>query len=458
MSSKNSSRINKRGAGREEHDEPNVGRETKRQRRIEDNDRQPASDAVAAHEQRLEREEKDLLARIESKEQELAQMKRRLERVKDQLVSVKEKKTKAELQKRLSGNQNPRIEEAMAMIKSGSVPLDDIMEHQFPDLIDSVDFWFAFLASKDDIPLSIKVYEIMHRFIPPSVLNNKELMLQFCLYDPRIYSAISDDGQLKNDEQLLGIVLASDPFLVTSVPASAQRQNSRLIGETVAKIPQWDEILSHFAKTSLVSAMWDNRDVVLGWVKGGGDLHDEIPLRMREDPEVLLAFMGSRIPTFENRPTIPPNLCGNKEFMKQAVEKNVFVLNLVGGNLKGDRDLALAALSGTNCYNAFGSSGNFVPEEVEAGENRTLRFWLQIAEWVRQELRGHDTFVKLILGSVRFSNKKPSILAMLDQGKETSSVSLKLIAAFAGVPVGKHLGKLRQARKSLAKGGISWSD
>jgi len=83
---------------------------------------------------------------------------------------------------------------------------------------------------------------------------------------------------------------------------------------------------------------------------------------------------------------------------------------------------------------------------------------IEVAKWIRQQLGTHDAFVKLVLGSIHFSESKPSNLAALDHGGETTVVArTKLIAEYVGVPVGAELGKLRRARGNLAKGAaIRW--
>lgn len=82
------------------------------------------------------------------------------------------------------------------------------------------------------------------------------------------------------------------------------------------------------------------------------------------------------------------------------------------------------------------------------------RFWIEVAEWIHQQLRTHDTFIKL-LGSIHFSDTKLSNLAFLDIDKQTSEALTKMIAKFAGVPTDKELGKLRRALANLESKGYS---
>jgi len=327
-------------------------------------------------------------------------------------------------------------------------------------LIDNVDFWFA-LLDETDKKIDIKVYEILKDNLSPTVLNNKELMLRLIAYDVWNYlTIISVDSSLKADAEIVENVLELDPTMLDAIDGPVQLQNPRLVGMALAHLPLWYEASSNFFKDCVDINAWRNRDVVLGWVNGGGELHDQIPQSLREDQEILLS-MDSKKPTLFQTPTaMPDGLCSNIEFMKKAVEKNPLMLNSVAENLRGNKDLALAALSGTHgslIVRLF--SPGFFPDEEGTITTRSHRCWLQVGEWVRQQLRTHDAFVKLIMGSINFSDSKPSNLAVMDHGgEETVLARMKLIAEYAGVPIGEKLTKLRVARKNLAKGGVCWSD
>jgi len=146
--------------------------------------------------------------------------------------------------------------------------------------------------------------------------------------------------------------------------------------------------------------------------------------------------------------------------MKQAVEKNPLLLNQLPENLRGNKDLALAAMIGANGVLTMKFNfKRFLPIGEESREWRSHQFWLQFGEGIRQQLRTHDAFVGLVLGSLHFSASKLSNLAVLDHGGEATMMARnKLIAEYAGVPMGENLTKLRLARKHLAANGIRWSD
>lgn len=358
------------------------------------------------------------------------------------------------------GPQNPQIAQAIRFLETG-LPLNVLLEERFPDLIDDSNFWWSFLEAKYSIPLTAKMFEILFDKRPSAVLQNKALVLQLLAYDPRVYAAIPWDWKLKADSEILNAVLSLRPTCLYDVPGAVQLQNPHVVGKSLARLPLWSTELRNTFKGRVGNGGWNHRDVVLGWLEGGGDLHDGIPLNLRMDPEILFAALGSNTPASLQRPTVPAGLSANKAFILQAVEKNPLMLNRVAGSLRGDKDLAIAALSGSYGFlSVHYQNLQFIPDDAEARDihRRIDRFWFEVNETIRQKLRARDIFVKLVLGNIDLSETKPSLLGVLNQGDETSLMTKQLIADYAGVPIGKELAKLRRARKNLAEAGIPWCD
>lgn len=415
----------------------------------------------------LERLKKDIMDGVQSKKDSIAQvraelppMERRLEKIEARIAVAKERPAKEERLRRRRANNNPRINEFMRILNSGGVEFAVLLKDQFPDLIDSVDFFWAVLYEQvDGLTFLQKVYEILFDEVPPTVLNDKELLFSLCCSYPMFYTAIPPDWQLRSDSQILQAVIARDPDMVCDVPRAVQLDNPRLIGEALARTPLWHSAHGDYIKGCIATEMWRNRDVVLGWVKGGGELHYQIPLNLR-DQEILKIAYGHMKPTEAQNYSIPPRLCFDKEFMLKAVEGNPSALNTVANHLRGDQDLALAALSGSQTFFVLRFNFNeFLPLGEQNAWRRSANFWAQMGDSIRQKLRMHDSFVELILGSIDLSQTKPSALAMLDHGgHETVLARKKLIAEFAGVPIGDELAKLRKARRNLARSGLFWCD
>jgi len=338
-----------------------------------------------------------------------------------------------------------------------------LLKEQFPDLMDNVDFFWTVLDAirakgSERMTTLEKVCEILREVAPPTVLNDEALMLGLCCSYPFIYYAIPADSQLKRNNKIVEEVLARRPGAVQIIPGAVQLENPRLVRGALARIPLWHNVHHEYFKQFIAHGAWRNRDVVLGWVKGGGYLHNRIPQNLWDDQEILQICFGNRKPAQLQNPAIPTRLMRSKEFMLKTLEGGPVPLNQVDEHWRGDRDLALAALSGTHGPFALRvSSDKFLPLSLADGSfsDRSLRFWAQVSDEIRQKLTLHDSFVALVLGSIDLSDTKPSALAVLDHGGiETVLARKKLIAEFAGIPVGDELAKLRKARKNLAQEGF----
>ena len=348
------------------------------------------------------------------------------------------------------------IEEAFGLLKSGE-SLNELLKQKFPELLGNPDFWKAFLEAKDEFPLLPEVYEVLKDGKPLAIVNDKELMVQLCSYDPSIYWAIPKKAPLKIDEQIVEATLAWNPSIAIWLSPGAQLQHPRLVGAALARLPLWQKGIQLKISKKLNTGVWSIREIVLGWAKGGGEFHSSIPQSFLEDEELLLAFQGNKTAAENINVPVPDRLKANKAFMMKIVEKNPTCLNVVAAGLVGDVDLLVAALSGKDgiLTLAFRDLEHFIPDGEDSLHRRWHRLFFKAANMIREKLLAHDVFVKLVLGSVRFSES--SHFAALNQDKETSlSLEMK-IAEYLGVPVGKELGKLRRARANLALAGAHWN-
>jgi len=139
--------------------------------------------------------------------------------------------------------------------------------------------------------------------------------------------------------------------------------------------------------------------------------------------------------------------------MVQAVKSNPAYLGHASDELIGDSDLLLAAtcerialLDAASLDRWFDNQGIIYPPDL----------WLETFEHVREKLRVHETFVKLILCAMQSSEERSATpFALLSQGEDTSLVHAKLIAEYVGVPTGEELRMLRNARANLAMIGLN---
>jgi len=374
-----------------------------------------------------------------------AELKRKQDELDPQELEMTEEERK---QKRQRLEAQKDIDDALRLLKSGAKPLDEIVM-DFPYSL-RPDFLRAFLKAKDEFPLLL-----IGRFSMPA-LDDKGLMLGLCSYEASVYRAIPDKHTLKADEEIVKAFLEAHPLGAEFPPLRVILEHAHLVGAVLARLPLWYEGIRALALEKLDPGVWNNRDVVLGWAQGGGDLHDRIPESLRQDKEVLFATArikkaGNPIPQ-----TLPNQIKSNKDDMIDLVQQNPLYLCQVGAGLVGDLDLIVAALSGEDGVLArFLDLGTgWFPE----GNNGQLRFFYEVANHVRSKLLLRDAFVKLVLGSVSSSTDNKSALSVLRQGEETVKAFNQSLAEYSGVPFGKELGRLLRARETLALGGLRWSD
>ena len=135
---------------------------------------------------------------------------------------------------------------------------------------------------------------------PAAIINDKDLMLKLCSYESCCYGAIPSDHTLKEDEDIVKVVLERNPHMVWHLSGTAQLGHPQLFGAALARLPLWHPPVCALYQGRLDPGVWNIRDIVLGWAKGAGDLHNGIPQNLREDEEVILTSLRSK------RACLPP--------------------------------------------------------------------------------------------------------------------------------------------------------
>jgi len=119
---------------------------------------------------------------------------------------------------------------------------------------------------------------------------------------------------------------------------------SQHFGSVLSYLPLWDQGFCEKYSPHLDASLWTNHDFVLAWVKTGGSVHDRrIPQHFQNDDETMLAAAETVFRTYTVR-GIPDNRKSDKAIMKRYLATNPKLLSQVAPALKGDMDLALAAI------------------------------------------------------------------------------------------------------------------
>lgn len=363
-----------------------------------------------------------------------------------------------------------QIDEALCLLKREYLPLDKLLKQYFAGLIDDPDFWWAFLKAKDTMsPMHAHVHFLLEDEMPQSVMECADLLAQLCFHYPGVYCLIPTDSALKNEEQIVNAVLSSALTFHGFFSLETLQMYPRQVGKALARLPLAYRVVSEQVLPVLPQSIWSNRDVALGWAKGGGRIQNtHIPANLlEEDEELAVASFGNQdINVVQS--SLPSRVLADIGKMMTMVQKDPTCICRAAPNLVGNMDLLIAALSTDHSVVLVGSDqldiAAWAPNDIKNEEptHRCHLFWNNVANIVHKKLQAQDIFVKLILASVSHEAKdgeSPSTLAVLNQGNETKRRAfLQPMADCLGLPVGKELCRLRAARKTLSLVGFHWSD
>ena len=101
-------------------------------------------------------------------------------------------------------------------------------------------FGGPFWEQKTTFEISSDADEVLRSRKPAGVFSDKELVLQLCAYDPKIYITIPEASKLKSDRQVVEVALAANPFILASIPGAAQLQHTSLVGKALSRYPLWE--------------------------------------------------------------------------------------------------------------------------------------------------------------------------------------------------------------------------
>ena len=392
-------------------------------------------------------------------EEEIKNLKRQMSQAHQRITTLQQLKIKRQ-------RCNNRIDQALCLLKHEYLPLDKLILHQFPDLVNKRDFWQALLHMKTELPPLPEAYFLITHQQPQSILQDKHLMLQLCSYDSWFYRTIPKGNPLKNDADILETVLLSNPCYISRIPTKilALDKHASLIGATLARLPLSTTYLSNTIRDSFPPIVWQHRQVALGWAKGGGIFHSHIPEVFLNDKAILFQFQENK-KIVSSTLNIPAQLRTDKPSMIALLKSNPTNMEQIANKLIGDYALPIAALSTTKGI-AFDSieppilrkwlQDDFIPG---AHSHNQHLFLYRIAQTIRKRLQSHNIFIKLILGTIHNTTRTSSKLTILNQGNTTSCEAYtKPIAHFLGIPMGKELHDLHAARQTLTLLGVHWSD
>jgi hypothetical protein len=303
---------------------------------------------------------------------------------------------------------------------------------KFPELWQDRRFWETLHPVQYE-----EVWEDLMDHMPTRFRDEKEIMLRFCTSESAMEAVISilcNGSQLLHDREIVEALLETDPIQVLScLPEFVQMEFPDLVAKCIQNSEELD-----YLEEIICDELWLNRDIALAWIrKGGLDDGDSIVVEsFFNDEEIFLAIAEHSWELFH---FASERLRCDKDFLLEAVGANGKVWTELNEDMKDDFEITLAAFAGAPNLPYFCFSQDY-------GQ------MIQFARTVRDELSHHDTFVKMILGSIDAASDNS--FSRLNQGSVTSLVYKRQIAECLGIPMGDELRLLRQASANLAKWGF----
>ena len=258
-------------------------------------------------------------------------------------------------------------------------------------------------------------------------LDDKPLMLAAVKRDCRLFKYAR--ARLREDPEVILASIQQESALDTLRDISPEVR--RRFPEISVKAIQVTCVRRlRYLESLIPEGLWQNRDVVLAWIRKGGNVLEAFERLLVSDQEMALEVAKHSWTNFKK---VGLGLRGDREFMAQAVQRDGRVLRFASRHIQSDYQVVVRAVA--NHHRAL--SGVVVSEA-------------NFKAWVKDALDLHMTFVKDFLRGIAIN--KPHVppahrsqLSMLDRGVETSQAFKQLIADFLGVPVKEDLRVMRQA-------------
>ncbi|CAB9526756.1 expressed unknown protein [Seminavis robusta] len=258
-------------------------------------------------------------------------------------------------------------------------------------------------------------------------LDDKPLMLAAVKRDCRLFKYAR--ANLKEDPEVILASIQQDSAIDTLRDISPEVR--RRFPEISVKAIQVTCVRRlRYLESLIPEPLWQNRDVVLAWIRKGGNVLESFERMLDRDQEMALEVAKHNWANFKK---VGANLRGDKDFMALAVQQDGRVLRFASRQVQTNYQVVVRAVA--NHHRAL--SGVLVSES-------------DFKNWVKSALDLHMTFVKDFLRGIAINKPhlppaRRSQLPMLDRGVETSQAFKQLIADFLGVPVKDDLRIMRQA-------------
>jgi len=290
-----------------------------------------------------------------------------------------------------------------------------------------------------------------HGFHSEGIFDDFDLMHRACLHRNCVFGNL--DHSLQENTEFFVRLFSEKPSILFNTRADMLLMHPDLVAQFISKAYRTAHDFNVIPKvTDIPGELWESRrDIVLGWLRGGGRFLFDVHARYAGDKDMFLTMAKvSRTSSLIRHDFryMSPLLKRDKTFMMQLVSKDPFLFWWADSKLRNE-DFELLVV-------AFGSQSSRYPRMGEFNETHAedcpfseYRDWLQqeFEPWLIDKLTLHGAFCKTILPAISLESCSP--LHYLEQDTATSLSYKRLIADFLGVPRRRKLRRIRLAIENL---------
>ncbi|KAG7339918.1 hypothetical protein IV203_024968 [Nitzschia inconspicua] len=327
---------------------------------------------------------------------------------------------------------------------------EQLFEH-FEELRHDKMFWWRWHESlcpkeKDrEFPFT----SLFEKYCPADLLADEKFVTEFCAEYASLYKVIADQP-FATSRHFLQTALNQNPGVLQYLSYQTQIDNLDLVltaihGLGTTPVGKPGKYVYAAAKC-LAPKLWKKRLVAMAWVKAG----HRFPRHALSDHR-LNAWMANRQLCLASAINSESMYCiynfsDDIAFMRHVVTQCPKLYLEAGDEASSDPVVMTIAFAGLSDL-----ASKTMDKLHFDGHDDKIQSYLS---FLKSKLELYDTFVSCVLGtmlSTQSVESTGSTLTLLNQGHETSIVYKRLLADYLGIPTGKWLCQLLQARANVTQ-------
>ncbi|KAG7365829.1 protein of unknown function DUF4116 containing protein [Nitzschia inconspicua] len=326
--------------------------------------------------------------------------------------------------------------------------------HHFEELCHDKMFWWRWhesLCSKEE-DREWDFIALFEKYCPADLLADENFVTDFCVEYASIYKVIADQP-FATSRHFLETVISRNPEVLQYFSHQTQVEHLDLVFTAIKRLGIVRKqtasngsavVKVHDVATSLVPELWSSFRVAMAWVKAGHGFPTHVLSFGR-----FKTWMANRqlcLASAINAKTLyyASNFRDDIDFMTQVVTKCPQLYSEVANEAAADPVIMTIAFAGLSHI-----ASKTMDKLHFNGHDDKIEGYLS---FLNSKLEMYDTFVCCVLGNMLSTQSvitTGSSLTLLNQGRETSVVYKRLLAEYLGIPTGKWLCQLKEARANV---------